>query len=286
MKKVFLLAFLLTFTLIFSFTGCKKNSVAPIDESIQSSEDNALVDGEFTSIYSYFDAQSTQTLGSVAEKGGNSTIQDLQIKSDLLPECATFSWDSVSRVLTIDFGTTNCTCKDGLTRRGKIIATLTGKYKQAGSSVSVTLENYYVNDMRVTGTKTITYQGSATVHIVVSNASVVTPKGTISWNADRTIQKSAGVLTPNIIWDDEYIIAESANGTNRKGVSFTVQTDLQKPLVKKVICQKKDFISGVVSIHNSNGDVLSINFDPTGTEECNKLATVTYNGVTKTIILR
>jgi len=284
MKKVLICLILLTFGITLAFTGCKKNAVAPVDQSIQSSQDNALVDGEFTSIYSYFDSQSDNSLGSITEKGGSSSIQVLK-KSDLLPDCATFTWDSIAKILTIDFGTTDCTCKDGFTRRGKIIATFTGKYKQAGSSVSITLQDYYVQDMSVKGTKTITYQGGATVHIVVDNASLVTPTGTISWNADRTIQKTAGIGTLTTL-DDEYAISESASGTNRQGITFTVQTDVNKPLIKRVKCFLKDFVSGVLTLHNGNGDVLSINYDPTGTEVCDRYATVTYNGVTKTIELR
>ena len=286
MKKFYYFTLLLTFAVVIGFTGCKKNAATqPLDESIQSSQDNALVDGEFTSIYSYLDSQGDNTLGSITEKGSSSSIQVLQTKSDLLPDCATFTWDSAARKLTIDFGTTDCTCKDGFTRRGKIIATFTGKYKQVSSSVSVTLQDYYVQDMSVTGTKTITYQGNATVHINVSNASIVTPTGTISWNADRTIQKTAGIGTLTTL-DDEYAISESATGKNRQGVSFVVQTDVNHPLIKKVICRKKDFVSGVVTIQNSNGASLSVNFNPTGIEACDKLATVTYNGVTKTIVLR
>ena len=250
MKKVLFYSFLLTFAIILSFSGCKKNTVAPVEESIQSSEDNALVDGEFTSIYSYLDAQSTLTLGSVAEKGGNSNIQDIQIKSDLLPVCATITWDSVARVLTIDFGTTNCLCQDGINRRGKIIATFTGKFKQVNSSINVSLENYYVNDNKVTGSKTVTYLGTGKVSIVVQHASITTANGTISWQCQRTVEMTAGINTKTI-WDDEYTITGSASGTNRQGVNFSVTID--KPLIKQVICQKKDFVAGVLTIQNDKG---------------------------------
>ncbi|MBK9248481.1 MAG: hypothetical protein IPM69_10300 [Ignavibacteria bacterium] len=281
MKTVKLIPFLLTIALIFGAIGCKDNSTGTVEESIESSQDNALVEGEFTSVFSFFDAQSETTFQSNIK--GDATIQKLDKKSELLPDCATASWDSVAKILTIDFGNENCLCKDGLLRRGKITAQFSGKFKEINSNVVLSLVDYYVQDMKVTGSKTVTFLGTAKVNISIENASVVTPTGTISWNSNRTIEKTKGINTLTI-WDDEYVVTGSASGVNRKGVAFTVTIDT--PLKKKVICMTKDFISGILTIQNDQGATLSINYDPLGTEACNKLASVTVNGKTQTIVLR
>ncbi len=282
MKNLKVIQFLLALALVVGVIGCKNNATSPVEESIESSQDNALVDGELTSVFSFFDTQSEATFQS-GIKGDNTTILVSPKKSELLPDCATATWDSVARILTIDFGSQNCVCRDSLTRRGKIIAQFTGKYKEVNSNVMISLENYYVQDMKVTGTKTITYLGIGKVNILVQNASIATPNGTISLNSNRTIEKTKGLLTATI-WDDEYVLSGSANGVNRKGVAYTVTIDT--PLKKKVACQAKDFVSGILTIQNDKGATLSINYDPLGTEACNKLASVTINGKTQTITLR
>ncbi|MFN8360437.1 MAG: hypothetical protein U0264_11035 [Candidatus Kapaibacterium sp.] len=282
MKNVKCISFLLAIALMIGIIGCRNNATSPVEESIESSQDNALAEGEMTSVFSFFDAQSETTFQS-GIKGDNATILVSPKKSELLPDCATASWDSVARILTIDFGSQNCVCKDGLTRRGKIIAQFSGKYKEVNSSVMISLDNYYVQDMKVTGSKKVTFLGVGKVNILVENAMVATPTGTISWNSNRTIEKTKGLTTPTI-WDDEYVLTGSANGVNRKGVAFTVTIDT--PLKKKVSCLAKDFVSGILTIQNDKGATLSINYDPLGTEACNKLASVTINGKTQTITLR
>jgi hypothetical protein len=281
MKNLRVMQFLLALTLLVGAIGCKETATSPVEESIESSQDNALADGEFTSVFSFFDAQSETTFQSNMK--GSPTIQGFEKKSELLPDCATASWDSAARILTIDFGSQNCVCKDGLSRRGKITAQFSGKYKEINSSVKISLENYFVQDMKVTGSKTVTFLGTAKVNIAVENATIATPTGTISWNSNRTIEKTKGVLTATI-WDDEYVIAGAASGVNRKGVAYTVTIDT--PLKKKVLCLAKDFVSGILTIQNDKGATLSINYDPLGTEACNKLASVTINGKTQTITLR
>ncbi|MBM2815951.1 MAG: hypothetical protein HW421_2713 [Ignavibacteria bacterium] len=285
MKKSITLFSALVFSLMLIFTACKKNVTSPVEDSIKSSEDNAIVDGEFSSVFSFVDAQSETTLGSETLKKGDSPLTPTS-KSIILPSGAVVSWDSASKTLIIDFGSTNILCNDGLLRRGKIIAVFSGKFKQVNFGVNVSLDNYYVQDMKVTGTKTMTYLGNYTINIVVQNASVTTPTGVISWSANRTVKKTAGYDSPLIILDDQYLISGNASGKNREGVNFSVVIDQNNPLKKKLSCVKKDFVSGIITIQNDKGNSLTVNYDPLGTEECNKLARVTVNGKSKDIILR
>jgi hypothetical protein len=284
MKKFMFLFLAIAFISLLTFDGCKKDSTSATEESIQSSQDNALADGEFSSVFSFVDDQGEMTFSSFeGKKTGDSPQEITTQKSDLLPDCATVSFDSTTRTLTIDFGTTNCECLDGINRRGKIHAQFTGKFREINSSVTVTFEDYYVQDMHVTGTKTVTYLGSYKVSVVVQNASITTPNGTISWSTNKTIEKIKGFLTKTV-WDDEYQITGSSSGQNREGVNFSVTVD--DPLIKRLSCKQKDFVAGTLTIQNSNGLKLSIDYDALNNEGCNKFAKVTYNGKTKTITLR
>jgi hypothetical protein len=63
------------------------------------------------------------------------------------------------KTVTVDYGTSNCDCNDGKTRRGKIVTTFTGQYFAPGTVITHTPVDYYVNDIKYDGTKTVTNMG-------------------------------------------------------------------------------------------------------------------------------
>ncbi|MBC5994947.1 hypothetical protein [Pontibacter cellulosilyticus] len=259
----------------FILTACQRdNEDAQAAIEAESAEDNALAEGEFTSLDSFVeDASAAEPLlaGSMATAAS-------------LPSCATTSYNRDSRTLTIDFGTTNCLCRDGLYRRGKLVAVFNGSYGEVGSSVTITPQNYFVNDNQIAGTKVRTHLGNRKMSVVVTGASITTPKGTATWQANRVIEKIAGYDTP-IITDDVWLITGEASGVNRRGVAYTAV--IEQPL-KKVLsfgCAR-NFVSGVLTITNQRGGTLSVNYDPIGGEPCDKVAEVTINGRKKLIQLR
>lgn len=277
---------LLAFVFIaLAFSSCKQTTEPTTSANTQSSEDNALIDGEFSAIFSMASSQGDVTNSTEAEKKANG-IAGEKDKSDLLPSCATVTIDSIAKEILIDFGSQNCLCNDGLYRRGKVKMKLTGVWKAIGSSFTINLIDYYVQDMKVTGTKTINILSSGSFSITVTGASIETPTGTISWNANRTITHTKGFLTKNTTADDEYEIIGNASGINRKGVGFSVSISNANPLLKRLSCTQKEFISGEVTILNDKGDTLIVNYDPDNTKGCNKNAVVTINGKTYNIRLR
>ena len=259
----------------FVITACQRedeDTQAAIEA--ESAEDNALAEGEFTSLDSFVeDASAAEPLlaGSMAT-------------AESLPSCATTSYNRDTRTLTIDFGTSNCLCRDGLYRRGKLVAVFNGTYGTVGSSVTITPQNYFVNDNQIAGTKVRTYLGNRKMSVVVTGASITTPKGTATWQANRVIEKIAGYDTPRIA-DDVWLITGEASGVNRRGVAYTAV--IEQPL-KKVLsfgCAR-NFVSGVLTITNQRGGTLSVNYDPIGGEPCDKVAEVTINGRKRLIQLR
>ena len=63
------------------------------------------------------------------------------------------------KTVTVDYGSSNCDCNDGKTRRGKIITTFTGFYHAQGTIITHTPVDYYVNDIKIEGTKTVENMG-------------------------------------------------------------------------------------------------------------------------------
>lgn len=188
------------------------------------------------------------------------------------------------KTITIDFGDSNCTGSDGRTRRGKIIASLTGRYRESGTVVTVTTENFYINDNKIEGTKTITNNGynadsNLTYTVNVVGAKIYTSDGdTISWESTRTNEWVEGSGTKSNIWDDVYHITGTASGTNRTGNAFTVT--ITNRLRKEIGCRW--FVSGTVDIEPSGKKKRTIDY---GDGTCDNLAKVTIGTYEKEITL-
>ncbi len=66
--------------------------------------------------------------------------------------CAVISHDTVSNLLTLDFGTEGCVGSDGVTRTGIIEVSYTGKFaRDYRGSRSTTFKSYTVNGNEVNG---------------------------------------------------------------------------------------------------------------------------------------
>ena len=102
------------------------------------------------------------------------------------------------------------------------------RYRDVGTVITVTLDNYHVDDYHVTGTKTITNNGTNAFGnlyytVVVSGASITHPTGswTSTWESTRTREWTAGESTL-VHFDDEYMITGTASGVNRQGNNYNL----------------------------------------------------------------
>jgi hypothetical protein len=253
-----------------TYSGCKKNDR---DEDIEttSSRDNAIAENAFAGIFK-----------SIGEFTDSTSL--LRIAG-----CASFTVDSVGtaswpKTLTIDFGPTNCTGADGNARRGKIIASFTGRYRDSLTVISISLLGYYHNNNLVqVGTHTITNNGhnaagNLSYTVNVQNASITSTGGTITWNSMRTREWIAGESTTTNPMDDVYSIVGSASGTGLNGNGFNVT--IYNPLIVALNCP---FIQkGALVLSPIN---LSSRYVDFGNGDCDNAATVSINGVVYNISL-
>ena len=186
--------------------------------------------------------------------------------------------------LSIDFGT-GFTDKRGNVLKGKIYLTISNRMTIAGSSRKVEYSNFFINDNAVKGSKTVTYNGEndgkPSWSIVASDTIVRSLEGTtVIWNSNRVRTRTDSNGTPLIYWDDIYTITGTSSGINAKGVAYTMQIDAAKPLTTAGLW--KFFVSGAVLITSDKRTAVLDYGD--GTKDAK--ATVTINGVTKTINLR
>jgi hypothetical protein len=247
--------------------GCRKKEKAFDPTEIrEAAEDQSAAEGESNFIGDVVDEQ--WTYGPNRRVGG--------VDSTYLPRCARVSYDSTQRRLTIDFGSTNCLCRDGVYRRGRIYVTFSGPVWPApGASALITTDSFYVNDNRHDVEKVLVYVGlnSAGHRILrdtVRRHIVTTPNGTIQWSAVREYRQTQGQNTW-MRWDDVWFIGGSAQGTSRRNRPFTTQvTDSLKVLGN---CIFRVPVKGIIQLNTQNHTVI-LNYDPYNNQACDRVASV------------
>jgi len=251
---------LLVFFTLAILASCKKD-VTPVDNTV--ARDNSNAESLFTDIL--------KVLHDVAE--GTEGIREYEIGciNEVIVDL-----ESTPMTVMVDFGTDECIGMDGRVRNGKLHMTFTGQYRDEGTVITVTPENYKVNGFLIEGVKTITNMGlngnDQPYFIVSVNGSVIAPGNayTLDLTAQRTRTWVEGFETIQV-WDDIYEITGSGSGTNRFGTPYTTQ--ILTPLRVTLSCPW--IISGSSKIVPEGIAERVINF---GSGDCNAGFTVTVDG--------
>jgi hypothetical protein len=280
MKKLYFLPSVLLLVLV--ITGCKKNGADGVNnlsgdmvEETGYADDIAQADDIFDESDDF--ADEAFDMGSLGQKGG----------PQVLSNCATVTKDTVGSPdsLVIDFGPTNCLCKDGRYRRGKIIVAQTGHYKNAGFNRTITFDNYHVNNNLVYGSRSIANMGlnsAGNMYFSIAlNGNLVlnATKDTISHISNRTRTFTAGQSTTQLS-DDEYDI--TGGGTHKKATGKVYTTNITQALHVATNCNW--VMSGKLAITPQGATGPRVLDFGNGT--CDDKATLTVNGKTKNIILK
>jgi hypothetical protein len=267
---------------ILSVIACKKDSDTPGDTDVQTAQDNTLAESNYDDATIFVDLSATHG-SSISFRQAQ---QGNQREESLLGGCTTITLDTVSatRTITVDFGASNCLCLDGRNRRGKIIATYTGKYREAGMVLNISFNNYFVNDHQIKGTHKVTNLGNNNagnlVYKVEVNGQIVKANngGTINWSSTRLREWIAGASTPLNFADDAYSITGSATGTTAAGEAYTIT--ITQALVRKMTCRW--FESGKVEVAPSGKLTRTLDYGSSG---CDANATVTIAGQSFPVVL-
>lgn len=259
----------ITFTLLAStlllLAGCRKDKEEEIiDLDYTSATDNAKADDAFSDMLSQVDK--------AVEANGLRELCDPTV---------TFDTIAMPHTMTLDFGAVNCTANNGRQRRGRIEVSFTGRYRDAGTVITITPQGYFVNDNQVQGTKTVTNQGldeNGHLHFsIVVNGSLTAADG--SWTATHQAQRTRtwieGSNTPQLS-DDVYLITGGGSGVNRNGGAYTVS--ITSALRVALSCAW--ITQGTVQITPANRPVRTIDY---GSGACDGSFTVSVNGQTFTV---
>ncbi|MCS7296999.1 MAG: hypothetical protein RMK19_06395 [Bacteroidia bacterium] len=245
---------------------CKRREAVDIKAFQEVAEDAARAEGEQNYIGDATDDQGE----------GPNYRRVAEADSGFLPSCAQVAFDSAQRLLTIDFGSTNCLCRDGVYRRGKVQVRFSGpRWPSAGSRAFITTSNYFVNDNQHIIEKVLFHEGinqtgERVIRDTVLSHQVITPSGTTQWSATRTFRQLQGQNTWQR-WDDLWLIEGGSQGTSRQGNPFTTQ--IIQPLKVLGNCVFRHPVKGIWRL-TTQGRTVTLNYDPYGNEACDRVASI------------
>jgi hypothetical protein len=193
----------------------------------------------------------------------------------------TIDTTSSPKSVTVDYGSSNCTCNDGKTRRGKIITTFTGQYIAPGTIITHTPVDYYVNDVKYEGTKTVqnmglNASGQPFFNVQIDGTATLESGEVVDYTSTRVRTWTNGFNTLLNRFDDEYDITGTSEASFSSGEGYTGNTT--SPIHIKVGCGFP--VSGTLDITPTGKPVRQINY---GDGTCDYSFTVTVSGYTFTI---
>ena len=268
-------AFIFLFSVLLTFSACKKDDDTNNDA-------NSTADS-----YAKSDAAYTDTYVVVSQSADESGISGKTTEV-----CATITLSpndltTFPKTMTIDFGA-GCTGTDGIFRKGKIIASVTGKLLESGSAIVCTFDNYYTDGYKVEGTYSLsnsTVGSNYSITSSVESGKITYPTGeTVMWNGTRTLTQTSGQATFLNFEDDQYETTVSGSGTNVNGYNFGASTSENVRLL--YTCGYP--VSGVLNLTASgnSGGAFSIAASlDYGDGGCDNKATLTSGGSSKEITL-
>ena len=190
------------------------------------------------------------------------------------------SGNAFPKTVTIDYGT-GCD-EGGKLKKGKIIAVFSGKFKQTGTTINITFDNFYINGDKIEGTKSIVNNGpnaagNYSFTVTINHSRIHAAGGTSTLTTVKTITWIENSNTSPT--DDEFSIRGSLSATTATGKTYSYTT--LEPLVRKVACLY--ISSGKLLINITGRPQLTLDY---GTGTCDDKATISANGKTKEITLR
>jgi hypothetical protein len=269
-------------------SSCKKTeeiSTTDTDTVLESAQADETLSDTFSDIFlitsqdvSLFDVPINNSTGLSTDATTSSTW--------LIPNttCRTVtispSGNVFPKTVTIDYGTG---CNDGgKLKKGKIKAVFSGRFKQAGTTITISFDNFYINGDKIEGTKSTVNNGpnaagNYSFTVTINNSRTRATGGTSTLTAVKTI---TWIENSNINpTDDEFSIRGSLSATTSGDKTYSYTT--LEPLVKKVACL---YISSGKLLMNITGrPQLTLDY---GTGNCDNKATISANGKTKEITLR
>lgn len=261
---------------LFVFSACERDEMEPLDEAEANS---GISEGESSPFFDDIDLMASEAI----TNGDNGRVLGAM---GAIPGCAVLTHDVDTRTIVIDFGA-GCTDAKNNVRKGKIIITRSGgRYFQSGSSHTTRLEGYYINNIEVAGTRTVTnvsaeQGGEMKFNVVLDGGKVTWPDGT---TAEREVDHLRTWISTEETGMPEWHITGTASGINRKHQVYT--STINNTVVVRYQClQAEIFVptKGSLLIERPDKPVIALDY---GDGSCDNEVTLSMNGRSRTITVK
>jgi hypothetical protein len=210
---------------------------------------------------------------------GTITITDDRCKCAVVTIEASGTMENPEGLIVVDFGA-GCTDNRLNTRKGKLKFAYTGWRFMPGSKVVITTEDYYINEVKLEGTRTSTnVQGSTSdapkFNVVLTGGKATFPDGSIAERESNITWEWIRAANPS----EDYLIIDQqseAHGITRGGRSYDVS--LVEALKYRRFCGIA--VDGIKRYVIDEDKEIVIDY---GDGTCDKLVTITVNDVTRNI---
>lgn len=267
---------------LFALGGCKKEGSSAA--TLSDVDDN----GGYASDASKIEWLSNDAI-SIADAAGDFYNGVYVRTTNTFGTCAIVAVDTTNspHILNISFGNVNCQCLDGKNRRGNIIVSYDGQYTDSNKIHNITYQDYYVNDVRLSGSTKVTRVDTTVVgnwyyRVVVNDTMTRTPNQYVTWKGTLVRKWIAGYATGDRS-DNVYSISGNTTLVRENGHLFTF--DIQTPLKFALNCDYAE--SGVVNVTGLNTDTRKLDYALGGnvTGDCDNQAQLTIGPATYIINL-
>lgn len=280
-------AIALLFLMTLSVISCKKDNSSQVqvsdEEARTMSTEEAAAESEYDDITEFglaagadLEAGAVDN-GRMETDGSNARIRiDLFVNLQLkLGPCVTITAEpndtTFPKTVTINYGD-GCLCRDGRIRKGKVVLYFSAPLRKAGSVLTITLQNYFVNRAHIEGVKTITNlsaDGAVKYSVKIEGGKITWPNGRgFTYEGTKTVAQIEGTATLGCN-DDVYSIEGRTQIKYANGVTVTKNTE--SPLIKPVACH---WITKGVLKTTINDRVLYVDFGAGGS--CDNKALLTW----------
>ncbi|MEJ5264336.1 MAG: hypothetical protein WHT29_03375 [Bacteroidales bacterium] len=251
-------------------TSCQKDNTTPANSN------ELAYTKEIDQVDSYLDEISNEvdeiSYSATSQSYGSDSMIDQGSKGRRIRITHRFENGRVDTIIYENF--VNGRSQFKRSKNGMIIITQTGGPLQDTFTRTITFNKFNINGNQIEGTKTITKTATYTFTITFEGKITFKDGTTHTRSFTRTRTWMAGYDTPFNVWDDVYSIEGSAQGTNRRGISYS--STITSPLIIKTSCPY--IVAGTIElVVGANANTITINYGDENSG-CDANATVTVNG--------
>ena len=225
---------------------------------VAADEEDAASTGRFTGSY-----RSLPTFHELRLLIGDCAAVDVYPNDSTYPKTITITFDD------------SCVGRDGKIRKGKIVLHLTGPIRHAGSVMTITFVDFYLNRAHLEGTKIITNlseNNTIKFTVQVVGGKVTWPNGRGYKYESLKYKKQIAGMDTRIAWDNVFEITGESKTEFNNGLVITINT--VDPLIKKVACP---WISDGTLKIKFNDRVFKLDYGFPANGDCDNKALLTWN---------